>query len=215
MKTKPPTVRAALYARVSTDEQDVGLQLADLRALAQQRGWVITDEYVDQGVSGAQASRPQLDRMMADARRGLFNVVVVWKFDRFARSTQHLLSALETFRVLKIEFVSVRESVDTSTPIGKMVFTLLAAIAEFERDLIQERVRAGVRHAQATGKHCGRSKVEVDLRPALAMMREGRGLKQVANILGVPMTTLRRRLIEAGEWNKGGRAKPVKATADV
>lgn len=215
MKAKPQT-RAALYARVSTDEQDVGLQLADLRALAQQRGWVIADEYVDQGVSGAQASRPELDRMMADARRGLFNVVCVWKFDRFARSTQHLLSALDEFRVLNVEFISVREAVDTSTPIGKMVFTLLAAIAEFEKDIINERVRAGVKHAQATGVHCGRPVVEVDVRPAVALLAQGRGLKQVAKILGLPMTTLRRRLVEAGEWKPGGRgAAPVKATADV
>ena len=211
--TTPKTV--AIYARVSTVEQEVGLQLADLRALAAQRGWTIAGEYVDEGVSGGQVSRPELDRMMADAQRGLFNVVIVWKFDRFARSTQHLLKALDEFRQLNIEFVSMREAVDTSTPMGRMVFTLLGAIAEFERDLINERVRAGVAHAQATGIHCGRPTVEIDVRPAVALLAQGRGLKQVAKILGLPLTTLRRRLVEAGEWSKGGRANAVKATADV
>ena len=211
--TKLPTVNVAIYARVSTDDQDVGLQLVDLRALAAQRGWNIVDEYVDEGVSGAQASRPQLDRMMQDARRGAFSVVIVWKFDRFARSTQHLLSALDEFRKLNIEFISVREALDTSTAVGKMVFTLLAAIAEFERDLIQERVRAGVKYAQSQGIHCGRPRVDVDLRPAVAMLREGRGIKQVAKILGLPVSTLRRRLTEVGEWERGGRRVTPTAVA--
>ena len=198
MTDTPKTV--AIYARVSTVEQEVGLQLADLRALAALRGWTIAGEYVDEGVSGGQVSRPELDRMMADAKRGLFHAVLVWKFDRFARSTQHLLSALDEFRQLNIEFVSVREAVDTSTPVGKMVFVLLAAIAEFEKDIILERVRAGVRHAQASGIHCGRPRVDVDLRPALAMLRDGASLRDVAEAVKIERTTLRRRLKEEGLW---------------
>ena len=194
-------VRAALYARVSTagHGQDVGLQLDELRQVAAQRGWVAT-EFVDEGVSGSKDSRPALDRMMADARAGKLDVVAVWRFDRFARDTQHLLTAMEEFRALGVSFVSLREQIDTSTPMGKAMFTIVSAISELERDLIRERVVAGVRRAQAAGKHCGRPKVELDLRPALALLREGRGLKEVAAILKVSRATLRRRLQDEGAW---------------
>jgi len=194
--------RVGLYARVSTanHNQDVELQLSELRRVAGQRNWTVLDEYVDDGVSGTEQSRPALDRMMADARSGKIDVIAVWRFDRFARSTQHLLSALEEFRVLGVSFVSIREQVDTATPAGKVLFTLIAAISEFERTLIVERVRAGVANAKSKGIHCGRPKVDTDIRPALALLEQERGLKQVASILNVSRSTLRRRLEEAGEW---------------
>ena len=194
-------IRAALYARVSTSGhgQDVGLQLDELRQVAAQRGWTFT-EFVDEGVSGSKDRRPALDRMMADARAGKLDVVAVWRFDRFARDTRHLLTAMEEFRALGVAFVSLREQIDTSTPMGKAMFTIVSAISELERDLIRERVVAGVRRAQAAGKHCGRPKVAMDLRPALALIREGRGLKDVAAILKVSRATLRRRLQEEGLW---------------
>ncbi len=193
--------RVALYARVSTTGhgQDVGLQLDELRQVAAQRGWTATD-YVDEGVSGSKDRRPSLDRMMADARAGKLDVVVVWRFDRFARNTGHLLAAMEEFRALGVAFVSLREQIDTSTPMGKAMFTIVSAISELERDLIRERVVAGVQRAKANGKHCGRPKVAMDLRPALAMLREGRGLKEVSAILKVSRATLRRRLQEEGMW---------------
>ena len=199
---KEKAVRAAVYARVSTSNhgQDVGLQVGELRQVAVQRNWNVVGEYVDDGVSGVQESRPALDRLMADARAGKIDVIAVWRFDRFARSTQHLLSALEEFRVLGVSFVSIREQVDTTTPAGKVLFTLIAAISEFERTLIVERVRAGIANAKAKGIHCGRPKVETDIRPALALIEQGRGLKQVAGILNISRATLRRRLQEAGEW---------------
>ena len=195
-------VRAALYARVSTvgQGQDVGLQLEELRQVATQRGWRIYGEYADEGISGSQNSRPELDRLMAEARAGRLDLVVVWKFDRFARSTRHLLTALEEFRLLGVDFVSLREQVDTSTPMGRAVFTIIAAVAELEKELIRERVVAGVRRAQAAGKHCGRPRVEMDLRPATALLKEGRSLKETARILGVSRNTLRRRLREGGMW---------------
>ncbi len=195
------TVRAALYARVSTTGhgQDVGLQLDELRQVAAQRRWMVT-EYVDVGVSGSQDSRPALDRLMADARRGKLDVVAVWRFDRFARDTRNLLVTLEEYRQLGVEFISLREQVDTSTPMGKAMFTIISAISELERDLIRERVVAGVRRAQAAGKHCGRPRVEMDLRPATALLKEGRSLKETARILGVSRNTLRRRLREVGTW---------------
>jgi DNA invertase Pin-like site-specific DNA recombinase len=201
--TKP--IRAALYARVSTSGhgQDVGLQLDELRQVAAQRQWVASD-YVDEGVSGSKDRRPALDRMMADARAGRLDVVAVWRFDRFARDTRHLLTAMEEFRALGVAFVSLREQIDTSTPMGKAMFTIISAIGELERDLIRERVVAGVQRAKANGKHCGRPKVEMDLRPAIALLREGRGLKDVATILKVSRATLRRRLRETGAWPAAG-----------
>lgn len=194
-------IRAALYARVSTSGhgQDVGLQLDELRQVAAQRGWTFT-EFVDEGVSGSKDRRPALDRMMADARAGKLDVVAVWRFDRFARDTRHLLTAMEEFRALGVAFVSLREQIDTSTPMGKAMFTIISAIGELERDLIRERVVAGVQRAKANGKHCGRPKVAMDLRPAIALLREGRGLKDVAAILKVSRATLRRRLKEDGVW---------------
>ena len=201
MKTSPTTIRAALYARVSTTGkgQDVGLQLEELRQVAAQRGWAVV-EYIDDGVSTRKEARPAHDRVMADARTGKIDVVACWRFDRFVRSTRELLATLEDFRILGISFVSLRESVDTTTPMGKAMFTIIAAIAELERDIIQERVLAGVRRAQAAGKHCGRPRKDVDLRPAMALLREGRDLKETARILKVNRNTLRRRLREGGQW---------------
>jgi len=193
-------VRAGLYARVSTKDQDPAMQLDELRRVAGQRGWDIAQTYIDHGISGAKASRPALDALMDDARRGRLDVVAVWRFDRFARSTSHLVQALEEFRARNIDFVSTQEAIDTSTPMGRMVFTVIASVAELERAIIKERVQAGVDRAKAAGKHCGRPVVEIDLRPALAMFEQGYGLKATAKSLGVAVTTLRERLKEAGEW---------------
>ena len=132
------------------------MQTRELREYAQRRGWAIVGEFVDVGISGSKEKRPELDRLMADAHRRRFDVVIVWKFDRFARSVSHLLRALETFNALGIAFVSLSESLDTSTPAGKMVFTVLGAVAELKRSLIAESVRAGMRNARAKGKRIGR-----------------------------------------------------------
>jgi DNA invertase Pin-like site-specific DNA recombinase len=141
-------MNVALYARVSKahTHQDPEAQLQPLRAWAALKGWKITREYIDHGFSGAKESRPGLDKLMADAQRGYRDIdaIACWKFDRFARSTKHLLRALETFQGLGIAFVSLTESVDTSTPYGKLVFTILGAVAELERALIAERIRNGM-----------------------------------------------------------------------
>src|SRR5271155_1334373 len=149
--------RVAIYARVSTlnHGQSPEMQLRELREYCQRRGLEIAGEYVDEGVSGGKDSRPQLDKLMADAHRRYFDAVVVWKFDRFARSVSHLLRALESFQALGIEFVSLSEGVDTSTPAGKMVFTVLGAVAELERSLIVERIRSGMKNARAKGHNPG------------------------------------------------------------
>ena len=157
-KSNSASPRAAIYARVSTanNGQDPLVQTREMKEYCPRRAWTVVDEYVDVGISGTKEKRPELDRLMADAHRRKFDVVVVWSFDRMARSVSHLLRALETFNSLGIAFVSLREQIDTSTPAGKMVFTVLGAVAELERSLIVERVRAGMRNARAKGRPIGR-----------------------------------------------------------
>ena len=186
-------MRAAIYARVSTHNgQDPTVQTRELREYCQRRSWEITGEYVDVGVSGAKDSRPELNRLLADAHRRKFDALVVWKFDRFARSVSHLLRALETFQALGIEFVSLTEGVDTSTPTGKMIFTVSGAVAELERSLIQERVKAGLRNAKAKGKHVGRPKVTVDRSQIARLRAEGLSWRAIGRSLGVGEGTVRR-----------------------
>ncbi len=186
-------MKAALYARVSTTNgQDPTVQTRELKEYCERRGWKIAGEYVDTGISGAKEKRPELDRMMADAHRRRFDAIVVWKFDRFARSVSHLLRALETFKALGIEFVSLSEQVDTSTPTGRMIFTVLGAVAELERSLTAERVRAGLRNARAKGKRLGRPKVALDATRVAALRAQGWGWKKIASELGVGVGTVRR-----------------------
>src|SRR5437899_461236 len=186
--------RAAIYARVSTanNGQDPTMQTRELEEYCQRRGWEIGGQYVDVGVSGTKDSRPELNRLMADAHRRRFDSVVVWKFDRFARSVSHLLRALETFKALGIEFVSFSEQMDTSTPTGKMVFTVLGAVAELERSLIVERVKAGLRNARAKGKRLGRPRKVLDAKRIAALRARGVGWKRIASELGVGVGTLYR-----------------------
>jgi DNA invertase Pin-like site-specific DNA recombinase len=187
-------MRAAIYARVSTTNhgQDVGMQTRELREYCERRGWVIEGEYIDTGISGTKEKRPELDRLMADAHRRKFDTVAVWKFDRFARSVSHLLRALDTFRVLGIEFVSLSESLDTATPAGRMVFTVLGAVAELERSLIVERVKAGLRNARAKGKRLGRPrKVLPDSRIA-SLRARGCSWRTIARQIGCSARTARR-----------------------
>jgi DNA invertase Pin-like site-specific DNA recombinase len=171
-KSNSASPRAAIYARVSTTNngQDPRVQTRELGEFCERRGWTLV-EYVDIGISGTKEKRPALDRLMADAYKRQFDVVVVWRFDRFARSVSHLLRALETFQSLGIEFVSLSEQLDTSTPTGKMVFTVLGAVAELERSLIVERVRSGMRNARAKGKKIGRppqTELSVESRKSIA-----------------------------------------------
>ena len=184
----------AIYGRVSTNNhgQDVSMQTRELRQFAEARGWNFAGEYVDEGISGTKDRRPALDRLMADAHRRKFDVVVVWKFDRFARSVSHLLRALETFSSLGIAFVSLSESLDTTTPAGKMVFTVLGAVAELERSLIVERVRAGLRNAVAKGKKLGRPRKVPNGTEIKDLRAQGASWRTVGRALGIaPATALR------------------------
>jgi DNA invertase Pin-like site-specific DNA recombinase len=182
-------VRVSIYSRVSTLGQDTDMQTTELRDYCERRGWNLVQEYSDHGVSGARESRPELNRLIADARKRRFDSVVVWKFDRFARSVSHLLRALEEFRSLGIEFVSLSEAVDTSTPTGKMVFTVLGAVAELERSLIAERVRAGLRNAKAKGIRLGRPRCDVSPSEVRRLRAQGASWKQAGDKLGVSATT--------------------------
>lgn len=184
--------RVALYARVSTKQhgQDPETQLLPLRDRAQYHNFVISAEYVDVGISGSKQRRPQLDRMMHDAKLGKFDAVMVWKFDRFARSTTHLLTALEQFREWSIDFISLSEAIDTTTPIGKMIFTVLGAVAELERSLIRERVQAGVDRAKKEGKRLGRPRALVDEEKVYEQLQSGVSLRSLAIQTGVARGTL-------------------------
>jgi DNA invertase Pin-like site-specific DNA recombinase len=194
-------MRAAIYARVSTTGQGQSpeMQVRELREYCERRGWQIAGEYVDAGISGAKDSRPELNKLMADAHRRRFDAVVVWKFDRFARSVSHLLRALETFNALGVAFVSLSEQIDTSTPTGKMVFTVLGAVAELERSLIAERVRAGVRNARAKGKRLGRPPSGVDADQVARLRASGASWREVERQLAVSARTARRTVAERGK----------------
>ena len=195
-------MRAALYARVSTTNngQDPLVQLRELREYCARRGWQVFDEYVDVGISGTKEKRPELDRLMTDAHRRGFDVVVVHRFDRMARSISHLLRVLETFNALGINFVSLSEAIDTATPAGKLVFTVLGAVAELERSLIVERVKAGLRNARAKGKRLGRPPRGIDRKAISALRVAGATWRDVAEKM--ENFPLGRR---EGQWQKSAR----------
>jgi DNA invertase Pin-like site-specific DNA recombinase len=183
--------RTAIYCRVSTKDQSTENQKRDLIRYCEQRELTIVEIFEDHGVSGSKQNRPALDDMMSKARQGLFDTVFVWKFDRFARSTRHLITALNEFQELGIDFISYNEGVDTSTSVGKMVFTFLGAIAEFEKNLIIERTKAGLRTAKAKGKVFGRPKCPFDMNKAIELKSQGVGLRQIGEIMKVSHCTVR------------------------
>ena len=187
--------RAAIYLRVSTVDQHPATQVYDLRQMAQQRGYEIVREYEDK-ISGAKARRPGLDEMMRDARRGQVDVILVWASDRIARSVRHFLEVLDELNRLNIEFVSFREQLDTGGPLGRAVVVIIGAIAELERNLIIERVRAGMRRARLEGQHIGRKPLELDRTAILRDRQRGQSLGQLAKSHGISRTTVHRVLRE-------------------
>jgi DNA invertase Pin-like site-specific DNA recombinase len=191
-------MRVGIYARVSTKDQSCELQLRDLRAYCAARQLSLVREYVDVGQSGTKDSRPQLNELMGDARKRKVDAIICWRFDRFARSTRHLLLALEEFRALGVQFISYQENIDTGTPLGQAIFTIISAVAQLERDLICERVSAGIRNARANGKRLGRPRQYVDLDRITEMQASGKSLRQIAAALKVGYGTVRARL-QTGE----------------
>ena len=197
--------RVALYARVSTlNGQDPEMQLAELREYASRRGWSITREYVDQGVSGSKESRPELNQLMADAHRRKFDAVLVWKIDRFGRSLKHLVNALADLCAYGVAFISFRDNLDLSTPSGRLMFQIIGAMAEFERSLIQERVRAGLRNARAKGKKFGRPRAQVDADRVAALRQEGLSWSQVCRALKVSKGSAQRSVARLPNRDKTG-----------
>jgi DNA invertase Pin-like site-specific DNA recombinase len=184
-------MRVAIYARVSTNNgQDPGMQTRELREYCQRRSWEVEGEYVDAGVSGAKERRPQLDALLAACRKRRVDAVVVYRYDRFARSLRQLVNALEEFRSLGIEFISLHEGVDTSTPNGRLVFGIFASIAEFERELIRDRVKSGIAAARSKGKRLGRPRVSLDLARIASLRASGRSWPQIAKALGLSVGTV-------------------------
>lgn len=196
MTNKPP--RTAIYARVSTDDQDVQVQLDELRAEAERRGWRIIDTYADEGVSGSRESRPELDRLLGDVRAGRVDLVAVWKLDRLGRSMQHLIQLLDVLKRHDVGFVSLRDAgIDTTSATGTLMLQLLAAFSEYELAILKERTRAGLARARRQGKTLGRPRNELDLRAARVLIGQGHSLRETASMLDVPRATLSRRLREA------------------
>jgi DNA invertase Pin-like site-specific DNA recombinase len=191
-----PIARVALYARVSTlNNQDPEMQLAELREYARLRGWQIVEEFTDQGVSGCRESRPTLNRLMSDACSRRFDAVLVWKIDRFGRSLKHLVNALAELAALGVAFISLRDNLDLSTPSGRLMFQIIGAMAEFERALIQERVRAGLRNARAKGKRLGRPRVIVDASQIAGLREQGLSWSQISADLRIGKGTAQRALV--------------------
>jgi DNA invertase Pin-like site-specific DNA recombinase len=168
-------MKIAIYARVSTMDkgQDVDLQLSDLRTYAKARGWEIFKEYIDNGESGSKEQRPALNQLMDDARKRKVDTILVWRLDRFGRSLKHLILSLDEFKTLGVGFVSFKESLDFTTAAGRLMCQLLACFAEFERELIRERVVAGIRNAKAKGKHVGRPALDKEISRRVTELRNG------------------------------------------
>jgi DNA invertase Pin-like site-specific DNA recombinase len=184
-----------LYARVSTSDQHPENQLLDLRRYARERGWTVESEYVDKGVSGSRERRPALDRLMEAARKRKVDVVLVWRFDRFARSVRHLVLALEELNALGVAFVSYQENIDTATPMGKAMFTIISAMAELERNVLIERVKSGMARARKDGKHVGRPRMgDADVERMLELKREGLSQREIARRLRVSRAYVSRAL---------------------
>ena len=184
-------MKVVLYTRVSTQDQSTDLQTSDLKRYCEQRGLEIHKEYCDQGISGTKDKRPALNELMEDARKRKFAVVLCWRFDRFARSTKHLITALEEFHHLGIDFISYQENIDTSSPLGKAMFTIVSAIAELERSIILDRVRAGLRRAKENGKRLGRPKrLNLDLDEIRRMREQGLSFSTIARKVGSCPTTI-------------------------
>jgi len=190
-------MKVAIYSRVSTDKQDSTMQLEELRAYCQRRQWEIASEYSDT-MTGSKESRPALNRLLGDAKRRKFDAVLVYRYDRFARSLRQLVNALAEFDALGIHFVSLHEGVDTSTPNGRLVFGIFASIAEFERELIRSRVRSGLAAARAKGKRLGRPRVPVDAARITHLRTQGRTVREIADELGYSRGLVHKTLANGG-----------------
>jgi len=196
----------ALYARVSTTQQDPDVQLLELRTLATTRGWRVIGEYVDAGISGASTSRPELSRLLADAHRGRFAGILVWRLDRLGRSLRHLVTVVEDLLARGIEVISATEPhMDSTTPTGRLLRNIFASVAEYEREMIRERVIAGLRKAKASGKRIGRPRAVLNRLRIERLREEGLSWRKVSRTMGLPKSTVYQ--------YRGLSEKPVAAAA--
>ncbi len=186
--------RVAVYVRVSTKDQSVDMQLNDLERYSRERGLNVFKVYKDNGVSGTKETRPALSELMNDAKKRKFDTVLVWRFDRFARSTKHLVTALYEFRNLGIDFISYQENIDTSSPLGEAIFTIISAMSKLERDIIAERVKGGLRKAKANGKRLGRPKSEIDTDKVIEYRNQNKSIRQIARELNLSKGAVQRTL---------------------
>lgn len=189
-------MKVAIYARVSTTDQTCETQTRELREYAARRGWEIAGEYVDTGWSGSKKSRPELDRLMADARLHRFDAVLTWKLDRFGRSVANLVDSIKTLQSQGVSFLATTQGIDTSdtSPTANLILWILAAVAEFERSMIQERVKAGMLTAKRKGVHCGRHLKIFDRERARALQRAGSSVREIGRALSVGKSTVHRLL---------------------
>jgi DNA invertase Pin-like site-specific DNA recombinase len=204
--------KCVLYARTSTPEQHVETQFVQLRELAARRGFEIVGEYSDRGISGSKAKRPGLDALLRDARRGKFSVLLIAAFDRLARSTRHFLTVIDEFDSLGIEFISAREAIDTSGPMGRMFLTLLGSIAELERSFIVERIKAGMHRAKLEGQRFGRQPLDVDHEALVRDRLSGMSLTQVARKYSISRASVVRFVREAQNRQFAGVELPHDST---
>ncbi len=181
--------KVAIYARVSTDKQTTENQLVELRKIALQRGYTVTEEYVDNGISGAKSrsDRPSLDAMLKDAVRGRIDMVMCWSIDRLGRSLQNLIEILNELESANVDLYFLQQAIDTSTPMGKMIYSILGALGSYERELIKERVIAGQQRAKSEGKHIGRpSQINDALKESIKLLRKkGMAIKKIAKTLSI------------------------------
>ncbi len=186
--------KVAIYVRVSTKDQSVDMQLNDLERYSKERGLNVFKVYEDSGVSGTKETRPALSDLMDDAMKRKFDVVLVWRFDRFARSTKHLVTALYEFRNLGIDFISYQENIDTSSPLGEAIFTIISAMSKLERDIIAERVKGGLRKARVNGKRLGRPECVADSDKIVEYKEQGKSIREIAKELGLSRGKVERTL---------------------
>ena len=186
--------KVAVYVRVSTKDQSVDMQLNDLERYSKERDLNVFKVYQDNGVSGTKETRPELGELMNDAKKRKFDTVLVWRFDRFARSTKHLVTALYEFRNLGIDFISYQENIDTSSPLGEAIFTIISAMSKLERDIIAERVKGGLRKARANGKRLGRPETGVDANKLAEYKEQGKSIREIAKEMGLSRGKVERTL---------------------
>ena len=188
----------AIYARVSTDRQTVDMQIHELKEYVKRRGWNLLREFIDQGYSGSDTKRPAFQEMMNDAKKRKFDVLLVWKLDRLSRSMKDLVMVLNELGGLGIDFVSYDNNLDTSTPTGKLVFHVIGAVAEFEKDIIKERVKAGLENAKRKGKKLGRPGVDDSVIEEAKVLRgQGKSFRTIGKELGISEGVVRQRLKDA------------------